>query len=51
MTQKELAEKINMSVSQLSRIENGRIKPSVETLWIIARGIGCLVDDLYEVDD
>ena len=49
MSQKELAAKININISQLSRIENGHNKPSPEILWLIAEGINCKVDDLYEV--
>lgn len=51
MNQKELASKININISQLSRIENGHNKPSPEILWLIAKGIGCKVDDLYEVSE
>ena len=40
MTQKELAEKIGMRVSNLSRLENGNGNPSIETLARIARGLG-----------
>lgn len=49
MTQQDLAIKINMSVSQLSKLENGYNYPSALTLFTIAKGIGCLVDELYEV--
>lgn len=51
MTQIELAKKINMSKSQLSQIERGYNLPNAETLWKIARGIGCPVDSLYEVEE
>lgn len=50
MTQTELARKISMSVSQLSQIENGHNYPLPETLWRIAKGIGCKVDDLYDYE-
>lgn len=40
MTQKELAEKIGMRVSNLSRLENGNENPSIETLARITRGLG-----------
>lgn len=49
LTQKDLCEKIGMKKSQLSPIERGKIKPNPEILWRIAKGIDCLVDDLYEV--
>lgn len=51
MTQQDLANKINMSKSQLSQIENGHNFPLPITLWKIAKGIGCRVDDLYEIVD
>ena len=40
MTQQELAEKTGMRQSNISRIENGRCSPRVETLSIIAEGLG-----------
>ncbi|MTI47862.1 MAG: helix-turn-helix transcriptional regulator [Firmicutes bacterium] len=49
LTQTELAKIIGMNPTQLSKIENGRNYPMPEALWRIAKGIGCLVDELYEV--
>jgi len=49
LTQIELAKKLNMPKSQLSKFERGHNKPGPEILWAIARAIGCKVDDLYEV--
>ena len=40
MTQQELAEKTGMRQSNISRIENGSCSPTVETLSIIAVGLG-----------
>jgi len=40
MTQQELAEKTGMRQSNISRIENGSCSPTVETLCIIAEGLG-----------
>lgn len=51
MTQQDLANKISMDQTQLSKIENGKNYPLPPTLWEIAKGIGCLVDDLYEAAD
>jgi len=51
LSQRELAEKIDMNVTQLSKIENGKTYPLPSTLWLIAKGIGCLVDELYEVSE
>lgn len=51
MTQKDLAEKTEINISQLSKIENGKNFPLPPLLWRIARGIGCTVDELYEVSE
>ena len=40
LTQKELAERIGMRQSNLSRLENGNGNPSLQTLAKIARGLG-----------
>ena len=40
MTQKELAEKSGLKQANISRLENGVVSPSVETLEAIAKGLG-----------
>ena len=40
LTQKELAEKIGIRQSNISRIENGNCSPTVATLQQIAGGLG-----------
>ena len=40
MTQKELAEKTGIRQSNISRIENGSASPTIDTLAIIAAGLG-----------
>lgn len=40
-TQKEVAEELHMTESQLSKIENGQLEPNIETLGMLA--------DFYEV--
>jgi predicted transcriptional regulator len=40
LTQKELAEKIGIKQSHISRLENGNYNPSVEFLQKIASGLG-----------
>lgn len=47
MTQRELAKLSGISESRLSLMENGKQYPLPETLWRIAKCIGCKVDDLY----
>ncbi|MGN0131662.1 MAG: helix-turn-helix domain-containing protein [Lachnospiraceae bacterium] len=39
MTQKQLADKIGLRQSNISRIENGAVVPNVSTLLAIARGL------------
>lgn len=48
LTQRDLAKKLKMSPSQLSRLENGVNYPLPQTLWDIAYNCRCKVDDLYE---
>ncbi len=40
LTQKELAEKIGMRQSNISRIERGTCSPNIDTLRAIAEGLG-----------
>jgi predicted transcriptional regulator len=40
LTQKELAEKVGIRQSNISRIENGNCSPTIATLQLIARGMG-----------
>ncbi len=40
LTQKELAEKIGIRQSNISRIENGNCSPTIATLQLIANGMG-----------
>ena len=40
MTQKELAEKTGIRQSNISRIENGSARPTIDTLARIAAGLG-----------
>ena len=46
LTLKELSTLVNISVSFLSDIENGRSNPSLERLKGIAEGLGCTVSFL-----
>lgn len=40
LTQKELAERIGIKQSHISRLESGRYNPSLEFLQKIAKGLG-----------
>lgn len=51
LTQTQLSEKTGLSETYISQIENGKSYPNAENLWIIAKGIGCKVDDLYEISE
>lgn len=40
MTQEELAERVNITVVYLSKIENGRVKPTLELLDTLCNTLG-----------
>lgn len=46
LTQEELAEKANMSSSFISRLENGKILPSIEKLYLLAEIMDVGLEDL-----
>lgn len=46
ITQEDLAEQIDLSVSYISYVENGKKKPSLETLIRIANILGVTVDEI-----
>lgn len=46
LTQEELAEKASMSSSFISRLENGKILPSIEKLYLLARIMDVGLEDL-----
>lgn len=47
LTVRGLARAIGVSASLVSQIENGRVMPSVGTLYAIANRLGLLVDDMF----
>ena len=47
MSQKELANRLNINRSLMSQIETGKVLPTFDTLLKIARILNCLVTDLY----
>ncbi|HEY8390663.1 MAG TPA: helix-turn-helix transcriptional regulator [Clostridia bacterium] len=48
MTQKELAEKANISRSYLADVENGRYNPSIEVLRAIAQALNIPIDEFFK---
>ncbi len=51
LTQQELAENVGVSRSHLASIETGKYQPSIETLNIIASGLGVKSSDIINDDD
>lgn len=49
-TQTELAERLNMSLDMVGRIERGQASPSLATLYQLARVLGCLPENLLSDD-
>lgn len=48
MTVRELARHLSVSASFVSQLENGKSKPSVATLYALARFLGVSLDQLFE---
>ncbi|MBU8770347.1 helix-turn-helix transcriptional regulator [Cytobacillus oceanisediminis] len=48
MQQKELSEKLGVTRQTLNGWVKGRVKPPLETAFIIANHLNCKVDDLWE---
>lgn len=48
LTQKELAEKIKMSTKYIQFIETGKRKPSLKTVYKIAKTFKVKVQDLFQ---
>lgn len=49
LTEQEMAEKVGVSVSQLSRWRTGKSTPSVRTLYKISMALNCKVSDFFDV--
>ena len=50
LTQQELADKTNISLNFLGKIEVAFTKPSLDTIIDIAKGLGISVSDLCKFD-
>ena len=48
LTQEDLADKADINVSYLAKIENGYVNTSVRYLVKISKGLGVKVKDLFE---
>lgn len=48
LTLKQLSELTGVSVSEINAIENQRVSPKLETLAMLAKGLGCKISDLYK---
>lgn len=51
LTQEKLAEKINIDITSLSKIETGRNYPQPETLTKIATALGVDLNQLFEFEE
>lgn len=47
LTQEELAERSNLTLSYVSKIETGRRNPTILTLIKISEGLGIEIDDFF----
>lgn len=47
LTQKELADKLNVSRSWLEKVENGKVEPSLKLALRIAAVLGCSIEDIF----
>lgn len=51
LTQQELAERAGVTRQSIISIEGGKYRPSVELALMLARALGCKVDDLFHLGD
>ena len=47
ITQQELADKIGVSLSWIRKIENHKVKPSIQLMVRVSVALDCRVDDLF----
>lgn len=47
LTQKELAEKANITVVSYQRLEYGKQTPSLKTAKLIAKALDCNIEDIF----
>ena len=51
ISQVDLAEKMNVTKQTMNAWVRGRVKPPLETAFIIAKYLDCKVDDLWEYEE
>ena len=51
MTQKQLAEKVDISRQTMNAIEQGEYNPTIKLCRAICRGLGKTLDELFGEDD
>jgi DNA-binding XRE family transcriptional regulator len=51
MQQQELAEKLGVTKQTMNGWVRGRVKPPLETAFLIAKELGCKVDDLWSYEE
>lgn len=49
MTQREVAVSANITVTTLSRIENGKVKPSLSTIRSLAKAFGIPPQEMHRI--
>ncbi|QHI73767.1 helix-turn-helix domain-containing protein [Aminipila terrae] len=47
ISQAELSNRTNLTVGQISRIENNKTLPGLYTLFTLAEGLNCKIEDMY----
>ncbi len=51
MTQEDVAHKAGIAVSQVGRIERGKLNPSVSTMFVIALALEVEPKELFDFDE
>ncbi len=51
MTQEDVADKAGIVVSQVGRIERGKLNPSISTIFVIALAMDIEPKDLFDFDE
>lgn len=49
-TQQEIAQKMHVTVATVSRWESGEFSPRTSNLAMLAKALGCTIDDLLRED-
>ena len=49
MTQEELARASGVGIATISRLETGKVKPSLKTIRTLAKPLGISAEELYDL--